>query len=117
MASAAGAANLEASDILEPELNLDLGARYLAEQLRRFGQADDADGARSVTLAAAAYNAGPGRVMAAQSGAGLPAETQRYQRWVSGMWAERRLPDSASYRAWWSAGGRRLVELADASQR
>lgn len=57
----------------DPVQNLDGAARYLREQLDRFG---------SVDLALAAYNAGPGRVM--QSG-GVPniAETQAYVRIVS----------------------------------
>ncbi len=52
----------------DPRANLDGGARYLAEQIERFG--DD-------RLALAAYNAGPGRV--ARAG-GVPqiAETQQY---------------------------------------
>ncbi len=56
----------------DPAANLDGGARYLREQLDRFGRVD---------LALAAYNAGPGRV--AQAG-GVPhiAETQAYVRRV-----------------------------------
>lgn len=52
----------------DPQQNLDGGARYLAEQLDRFG---------SPELALAAYNAGPSRVDAAGS---IPAiaETQTY---------------------------------------
>lgn len=52
----------------DPQDNLDGGARYLAEQVERFG--DD-------RLGLAAYNAGPGRV--ARAG-GVPqiAETQQY---------------------------------------
>lgn len=52
----------------DPEQNLDGGARYLADQLDRFGDE---------RLALAAYNAGPGRV--ARAG-GVPqiAETQQY---------------------------------------
>ena len=55
-------------DPWNPEQNLDGAARYLAEQLDRFG---------SPELALAAYNAGPGRVAAA---GGIPriAETQAY---------------------------------------
>jgi soluble lytic murein transglycosylase-like protein len=55
-------------DPTDPAQNLRGGARYLAEQLERFGSAE---------LALAAYNAGPGRV--AQAG-GVPriAETQAY---------------------------------------
>ena len=53
----------------DPFANLEGGARYLREQLDRF----DGD----VEKALAAYNAGPGRVMAAN---GIPAirETQNY---------------------------------------
>lgn len=56
----------------EPTENLDGAARYLAEQIDRFGRTDHA---------LAAYNAGPGRVLDA---GGVPniAETQAYVRIV-----------------------------------
>lgn len=59
----------------DPFANLEGGARYLREQLDRF----DGD----VEKALAAYNAGPGRVMAAN---GIPAirETQNYVASVMG---------------------------------
>ena len=59
----------------EPFANLEGGARYLREQLDRF----DGD----VEKALAAYNAGPGRVVAAN---GIPAirETQNYVASVMG---------------------------------
>jgi soluble lytic murein transglycosylase-like protein len=59
----------------DPFANLEGGARYLREQLDRF----DGD----VEKALAAYNAGPGRVMAAN---GVPAiaETQNYVASVMG---------------------------------
>lgn len=62
----------------DPIANLDGGARYLSQQLDRFG---------SVPLALAAYNAGPGRVAAA---GGIPqiSETQRYVRNVSSFYAD-----------------------------
>lgn len=61
-------------DPLNPAANLEGGARYLAQQLARFGGRTD--------LALAAYNAGPGRVAAA---GGVPAipETQAYVRAVT----------------------------------
>jgi soluble lytic murein transglycosylase-like protein len=59
----------------DPLANLEGGARYLRAQLDRF----DGD----VEKALAAYNAGPGRVMAAN---GIPAirETQMYVASVMG---------------------------------
>lgn len=57
----------------DPEQNLDGAARYLREQLDRFGD---------TTLALAAYNAGPGRVIDA---GGVPAitETRNYVQRVT----------------------------------
>lgn len=62
----------------DPIANLNGGARYLSQQLDRFG---------SVPLALAAYNAGPGRVAAA---GGVPqiSETQHYVRNVSSFYAD-----------------------------
>ncbi len=62
----------------DPFANLEGGARYLREQLNRF----DGD----IEKALAAYNAGPGRVMAAN---GIPAirETQTYVAAVMGRLA------------------------------
>jgi len=59
----------------DPFANLEGGARYLREQLDRFGG--------DVEKALAAYNAGPGRVQAAN---GIPAirETQNYVASVMG---------------------------------
>lgn len=65
-------------DPADPLANLDGGARYLAQQLDRFGRAD---------LALAAYNAGPTRV--ARTG-GVPAipETQNYVQRVLARFSE-----------------------------
>lgn len=62
------AAELGVRDRYDIEQNLAGGARYLAEQLRRFGD---------VRLALAAYNAGPSRV-SAQGRVPQIAETQDY---------------------------------------
>ncbi len=74
MPATARGLGVDADDPLE---NLDGGARYLREQLDRFG---------TVRLALAAYNAGPGRV--AEAG-GVPriGETQNYVRAVLGSYA------------------------------
>jgi soluble lytic murein transglycosylase-like protein len=65
----ATAAGLGVSDVTDPAQALEGGARYLAQQLERFGG--------DVTKALAAYNAGPGAV---QRFGGVPpyAETQSY---------------------------------------
>ena len=99
----------------DPETNIDFGAWYIARQLAAFGIAGDPDWQQSVELAAAAYNGGPGTVQALlQSGRSLPGETRRYREWVGGMWRERGETSSATFEAWWSAGGSRLVQAAEA---
>ena len=67
------ASDLGVADPFDPIANLDGSARYLVEQLDRFG---------SVELALAAYNAGPGAV--AKHG-GVPpfAETRAYVDWIT----------------------------------
>lgn len=62
-------------DPLDPAANLDGGARYLAQQYRRFGRWD---------LALAAYNAGPGAV---EDHGGIPpyTETRDYVRIILGQ--------------------------------
>ena len=52
LAEALGVAPFTVRDLLRPEISLRFGARYIADQLRRFGRVD---------AALAAYNAGPGR--------------------------------------------------------
>jgi soluble lytic murein transglycosylase-like protein/Zn-dependent protease with chaperone function len=85
--------------LLEPAYNIDFGAWYLSRQLADLGARGLA--ARSVELAAVAYNAGPRALRAyLESGAALPAETERYRDLVVGMWNERHEPESATYAAW-----------------
>ncbi|RYF07375.1 MAG: lytic transglycosylase domain-containing protein [Oxalobacteraceae bacterium] len=68
----------------DPLQNMRGGARYLRQQLDRFGQ---------VQLALAAYNAGPGRVRNGR----VPqiAETQRYVTNIIGSWARLTAPTEA----------------------
>lgn len=77
----ATAASLGVTDPLDPAQAIDGGAKYLAQQLARFGGDE--------RLALAAYNAGPGAV--AKFG-GVPpyAETQKYVTNVTAMAAQYR---------------------------
>ncbi len=80
----ATAAQLGVEDSFDPAQNIDGGVRYLAMQLRRFGD---------VRLALAAYNAGPAAVMQHQ---GIPpyAETQTYVRRVLDYYASGSMVDT-----------------------
>lgn len=69
---------LDIGDPFDSEQAIDGSARYLAEQLRRFG---------SIRLAVAAYNAGPGAVSA---GLPWPEETRAYVEQVTDRFARRR---------------------------
>jgi soluble lytic murein transglycosylase-like protein len=79
------AAGLGVTDPLDPVQALEGGAKYLREQLDRFGG--------DVTRALAAYNAGPGAV---QRYGGVPpyAETQNYVRVVQANAAQYRAAGS-----------------------
>lgn len=67
------------SDPFDPEQAIPASADLLADLRGRFG---------NLGLAAAAYNAGPGRVSAFLSGGGLPQETRTYVHLVTGRAAE-----------------------------
>ncbi len=77
------ARTLGVSDIFDPWQNISAGARYLREQLDRFGD---------IELALAAYNAGPTAVSryapSGQSRGGIPPfpETRAYVSRVMGYW-------------------------------
>ena len=73
----ATARSLGVTDPSDPQQNIDGSMRYLAQQLKTFGDP---------ALAAAAYNAGPGRVRQFQSGKrDLPSSTKDYVRKVVGV--------------------------------
>ncbi|KAB0682797.1 lytic transglycosylase domain-containing protein [Aureimonas leprariae] len=68
------------ADPFDAAAALTASARYLTDLKARFG---------NIGLAAAAYNAGPGRVDAWRQGrGGLPLETQDYVLWITGHPAE-----------------------------
>lgn len=77
----ATASQLAVSDAFDPAQNVDAGTRYLKLLLEKYGQ--------DLTLALAAYNAGPDRV--AQYG-GVPpyAETRAYVRRVLAGYSQRK---------------------------
>lgn len=109
-----GLGAFDPSRLNEPAVAIDFGAWYLAQQLKSFGQADDPDWSKSVTLAAAAYNGGPGTAMRYQRDGSLPNETRHYIDWVGGMWRERADATSTTYDRWMAAGGSVLVGKAQA---
>ncbi|MBK7780136.1 MAG: lytic transglycosylase domain-containing protein [Ardenticatenia bacterium] len=116
MAAATGR-NEAASGWRDPVINIDLGAAYLAAQSRAFAVDAKGDEREQVRLIAAAYNGGPGRLRRSLDSwnAPLPTETQRYQRWVVGMWDERRSDQSQHFEEWRAAGGERLLVAASAA--
>ena len=116
IASQKGVAGHTTERLYEPAYNIDFGAYYLAQQLKQFGVSGEADWQRSVELAASAYNGGPGSVQRYLSGGSLPAETERYRRWVGGIWRERQDASPATLAAWLAAGGQVLVDRARAVQ-
>lgn len=86
--------------LLEPALNLDFGAWYLAKLLADHPAAKQRP-TLAVELAAAGYNAGPKRLVAYLRGhRALPEETTRYRRWVSALWIERNAAHSPTYDTW-----------------
>jgi len=99
----------------DPGPNVDIGTWYLADQLRSFA-GHGLDEAARVGLGAAAYNGGPGHLLAHLDGAPLAAEARDYRQWVVGMWRERDQASSPTYRRWLAAGGWRLVAAASVSQ-
>lgn len=66
-------------DPFDPEAAIPASAALIADLNRRFG---------NLGLAAAAYNAGPGRVNGFLAGGGLPNETRAYVRIITGRTAE-----------------------------
>lgn len=67
------------ADPFDPEAAIPASAALLADLKGRFG---------NLGLAAAAYNAGPGRVSGFLAGGGLPQETRTYVRLITGRTAE-----------------------------
>lgn len=77
----------------DPASAIPASASLLADHLKQFG---------NLGLAAAAYNAGPGRVSRFLAGGGLPLETRDYVRFITGRSAEQ----------WAALKRRELVTLA-----
>ena len=114
IAAERGISDFSVDQLYEPDVSIDFGAWYLAQQLRSFGRIDDPDWHQSVKNAAVAYNGGPGNAQRYVKGSSVPAETRRYVEWVGGMWADREQGQSTTFERWWAAGGSRLVTAAEA---
>ena len=83
-------------------VNIRLGAQYLAGRMKAYGQPESADPdyVRAVRLASIGYNGGPGMAAKAAAGRAIASESEFHARWVSGMWAERHRPASATLEEW-----------------
>lgn len=114
IAAERGITDFSVDQLYEPEVSIDFGAYYLAQQLRSFGRVDDPDWAESVRNAAVAYNGGPGAAQRFVKGSSIAAETRSYHNWVGGMWSERGGAGSTTFERWMAAGGARLVAAAEA---
>lgn len=114
IAAERGISDFSVDKLYDPQVSIDFGAFYLAQQLRSFGRLDDPDWQQSVRNAAVAYNGGPGAGQRYVAGSSIPSETRSYVEWVGGMWSDRTAPSSDTFERWWDAGGRRLVEMAEA---
>lgn len=89
-----------ADQLLEPGLNLDFGAWYLAQLLANHPAAEQRP-TLAVELAAIGYNAGPRRLVEYLRGQrALSEETTRYRQRVSALWIERNATRSPTYEAW-----------------
>lgn len=101
-------------DPATPQGNLRIGAAYLARLARQLPiDLMPAQAGAGPGLAAAAYNAGPGRLLQhLRDGRPLPPETRAYQRWVDGLWAEHNQDSSPTLDAWRAAGGQVLLDAA-----
>jgi soluble lytic murein transglycosylase-like protein len=81
------AATVSPAALRDPDVNIDLGAFYLAAQLHEFGAGQDP--ARAVELAAAAYNGGERAVRAyLADGKPLSDETMTYKDRVVALWRQ-----------------------------
>lgn len=103
--------------IADPDFNVQLGSWYLGRQLQQYGG--------SVPLAAAAYNAGPGRVEQWLARNGDPRAKDRHGMidWIEAIpftetrnYVQRVMEGQAVYEALLEQGGARLVPLAGARQ-
>ena len=80
-----GISDFDTAKLFDPETNIDFGAWYLAEMMRRFSEQPE----RSQELAISAYNAGPGSVAAFLSGTGsLPEVTVGYKNMLLSLLSE-----------------------------
>lgn len=94
-------------DQLDPNTNARRGANFLNECLRRSGG--------DIGLALACYNGGPSVI--GRDFSAWPAETQRFYRWGTGIYADAQRGDahSPTLDRWLSAGGANLCARAGAT--
>lgn len=105
-------------DLLNPRVNIEFGAAYLAMLRDEFGDGSHAPTwNETVELIAAGYNGGPGAAGRLWRGEGLTStETLSYSRDAFNMWRERHGATSPTYDRWLERGGQRLIDLAKTEQ-
>lgn len=103
-------------DLFDVDTSIEFGAAYLGYLRNEFcANATKISPMSCAEIIAAGYNGGPGAANSLQSGKGLEAEeTVIYSRNVYNAYREKSANKSPTYQRWYEAGGKRLIDSAQA---